>query len=100
MKTTITAIALVISTAFGITGCKSVQTAVDAGITLTGDVCSLLSQDDPNAPQWAKVSCQVEGQAAPIVLNLPWATWQALLTTPSVPTAVAPVVAPAMKATH
>jgi hypothetical protein len=96
MKTTIIAIA--ISTLFGTTACKSVQTAVDAGLTLTGDVCQLLSQDDPSAPQWAKVSCQVEGAAAPIVLNLPWASWQAMLTASAkAPSVATPVVAPAMK---
>jgi hypothetical protein len=59
----------------GLTACPEAQTAADVAVTLAGDVCKLVSQDDPTAPQWVQVACQVEGLAGPVIVALPYASW-------------------------
>jgi hypothetical protein len=54
---------------------NTAKSAADVVATLAGDVCSLLSQDDPTAPTWAQVACKVEGVAAPVVVSVPWSAW-------------------------
>ena len=56
-------------------GCAATQAAVDVAVTVAGDVCKFLSQDDPTAPQWVTVACSIEGAAGPVVVTLPWAAW-------------------------
>jgi hypothetical protein len=98
MKNTLIAIVLSTLTTLGATGCSGTtpQTAVNAGLTLTADICQLISQDDPSAPQWVQVACQTESQVAPVVVSLPWSTWQSMLGVKAATTAAAR--AAAMKA--
>ena len=56
-------------------GCSVAGTLTDAVVTVAGDVCKLLSQDDPTEPQWATVACTVEGVVGSVVVTLPWASW-------------------------
>jgi hypothetical protein len=61
-------------------GCgMTAQQWANIGITVSQDVCTFISQDDPNAPTSVKVACKVDGIAAPVLVNLPWNAWQAAL---------------------
>jgi hypothetical protein len=51
------------------------QTIAGIVVTVAGDVCKLISQDDPTAPEWATVACTVEGVAGQVVVSLPWSSW-------------------------
>jgi|HubBroStandDraft_1064217.scaffolds.fasta_scaffold05466_6 hypothetical protein len=57
--------------------CAQAGTIADVAVTVAGDVCKLISQDDPNAPTWAQVACSVEGVAGPVIVSLPWSSWTA-----------------------
>ena len=73
-----TSIKTAIAAAMVMVGCgMTAQQVASLSTTLATDACSLLSVDVPNAPTVAQVICKVEGQAAPIVVSLPWSAWQA-----------------------
>jgi hypothetical protein len=55
-----------------VTGCAAVPALV---VTIAGDVCKLVAQDDPTEPQWAQVACTIEGEAGPVIVELPWSSW-------------------------
>ncbi len=53
-----------------------VESAINAGLIIAGDTCTLVSEIDPSEPpQWVAVSCKVAGLAGPIVTTLPWSAW-------------------------
>ena len=56
-------------------GCAEAGAIADGAAVVAGDVCRLVEQDDPTAPQWATVLCTVEGLAAPVAVSLPWSSW-------------------------
>jgi len=60
---------------FGEFGCAQAPAIAQEAVTVAGDVCKLVSQDDPAAPAWVQVACAVEGVAGPIVVSLPWQSW-------------------------
>jgi hypothetical protein len=64
-------IALLLLAGCGLTA----QQDANIAVTITGDLCSLLSQDDPTAPQWVQIACTVEGVAGQVVVTLPWNSW-------------------------
>jgi hypothetical protein len=55
--------------------CAEGATIANVAVTVAGDVCKLVAQDDPSAPAWATVACAVEGVVGPVVVTLPWASW-------------------------
>jgi hypothetical protein len=55
--------------------CAKAGTIANTVVTVAGDVCKLVAQDDPTEPQWAQVACVVEGIAGPVVVSLPWSSW-------------------------
>lgn len=79
MKNIITS-AIVIAAA-GLFGCNgtSAQQVVNTVVNLSNEACTLISQDDPTAPTSVQVVCKIENQASPVVVNLPWNAWQALV---------------------
>jgi hypothetical protein len=75
---------VLIATALVTTGCgASAQQVVNEVVTVSNDVCTFISQNDPTAPTAVQVACKVENQAAPVVVNLPWAAWQAMIAKPA-----------------
>jgi hypothetical protein len=60
-------------------GCSSAQQIADVAVTVAGDVCKLVAQDDPTEPQWAQVACTVEGASGQVIVELPWASWTSAL---------------------
>jgi hypothetical protein len=79
MKKTITAIIAALTIATVGCGLTAAQWA-GLAVTIGNDTCTFISQDDPTAPTSVKLACKVEGQAGPLVVNLPWSAWQAALT--------------------
>jgi hypothetical protein len=70
-----------IATALATTGCgASAQQIVNDVVNVSTDVCTFISQNDPTAPTSVQVACKITGSASPVVVNLPWSAWQAMIT--------------------
>ena len=87
MKNAFTTVITAVVLATAGLGCAAAQQIATTVVDVSSDVCTLISQNDPTAPTSVQVACKVEGSVGPVVLNLPWAAWQAMLAKPAARTA-------------